>query len=794
MASVVLTRNRRTRLGAWVGPGARRGPASGGDWCTVTRTLQLVAWVAVAAVPVGVLARVLSSSPAFRGAVGRGRVRAGLGALVASVGLAVSATPASALIYWTNFGGTIPESSTLGRANLDGTGVDQSFITGTSTSRLYGVAVAGQHIYWGDFVANGIGRANLDGTGVDQSFITGTNGPYALAVDGQHIYWSNYSGGTIGRANLDGTGVDQSFITGAGTPAGVTVDGQHIYWTNQGGTIGRANLDGTGVDHSFIVGANAPSGVAVDGQHIYWSNYFGTTIGRANLDGTSVDQSFIVGANGPVGVAVDGQHVYWANFGPDAISGGGTALGRANLDGSAVDQSFISGADNPVGVAVDTLGPPLSTAPVVSGVSPSQGPAAGGTAVTITGSNFTGASAVSFGGTPAASFTVASAAAITATTPAGSGTEDVTVTTARGTSATGSAGRYTFVPAPTITGISPSSGPAAGGTSVTIAGTNLSGAVAVSFGASAAASFVVNSATQITTTSPAGTGTVNVTATTTGGTSATGSADQYTYVSAPTVTGISPASGPASGGTSVEITGAELSGASAVKFGTTAATAFTVQSSTRIVVVAPAGSGTVDVTVTTPGGTSAKSAANRYTYVPPPVVAKRTTAAPVSGAVLVKPPGANQYVDLRSLTSIPMGTTIDTTKGRVRITAASGRGRTQSTEFYSGVFIVTQAKSGLVDATLSGDLSGCSRPGGRRSARHAKAKPKPRRLWGHGSGSFRTRGRFGSATVIGTRWLTEDRCDGTFFKVSEGRVLIADFRRHKTLLLRAPHSYLVRKP
>ena len=70
-----------------------------------------------------------------------------------------------------------------------------------------------------------------------------------------------------------------------------------------------------------------------------------------------------------------------------------------------------------------------------------------------------------------------------------------------------------------MTAVSPASGPAAGGTSVTITGTNLTGATAVNFGATPAATFTVNTATQITATSPAGSGTVNITVTTPAGTS-----------------------------------------------------------------------------------------------------------------------------------------------------------------------------------------------------------------------------------------------------------------------------------
>ena len=175
-------------------------------------------------------------------------------------------------------------------------------------------------------------------------------------------------------------------------------------------------------------------------------------------------------------------------------------------------------------------------APTVTGISPTQGPAAGGTTVTITGTNFTGAGGVSFGGIPAGSYSVVSATQATATSPAGTGTVDVTVTTPGGTSATSSADKFTYVPAPTVSGLSPTQGPAAGNTTVTITGTGFTGASAVSFGGTAALSYSVVSATEITAKSPVGTGTVDVTVTTVGGTSATSSADQFTYIAAPTVT------------------------------------------------------------------------------------------------------------------------------------------------------------------------------------------------------------------------------------------------------------------
>ena len=310
------------------------------------------------------------------------------------------------------------------------------------------------------------------------------------------------------------------------------------------------------------------------------------------------------------------------------LSGTPTALGIYNFVMKSTD---VTGGNGPYNTSrsyslVINAQPP----PTITGVSPASGPTTGGTSVTITGTGFTGATAVKFGATNATGYTVNSATQITATAPAGSaGTVNVTVTTAGGTSATGAANQFTYIPAPTVTSISPTAGPTAGGTSVTITGTGLTGTTAVTFGATAATGFTVNSATQITATAPAGSaGTVNVRVTTTGGTSATSAANQYTYVATPTVTSISPTAGPSTGGTTVTITGSNFSGTTAVTFGATAATGFTVNSATQITATAPSGTGTVDVRVTTTGGTSATSAADQFTFVGAPVV---SSISPTSG-------------------------------------------------------------------------------------------------------------------------------------------------------------------
>lgn len=202
--------------------------------------------------------------------------------------------------------------------------------------------------------------------------------------------------------------------------------------------------------------------------------------------------------------------------------------------------------------------------------------------------------------------------------------------------------------APTVSALSPLFGPTGGGNSVTITGTGFStagGSGAVLFGATPAATYSIDSDTQITATAPAGlAGTVDVTVTTPGGTSATDPADRYTYAAAPTVTALSPTSGPAGGANSVVITGTGFLTASstgAVRFGGNTAT-YSIDSDTRITATAPSGSGTVDVTVTTPGGTSTISASDQYTYVAAPTIGAPSPAiGPTAGGTTVTLTGTN---------------------------------------------------------------------------------------------------------------------------------------------------------
>jgi IPT/TIG domain len=170
---------------------------------------------------------------------------------------------------------------------------------------------------------------------------------------------------------------------------------------------------------------------------------------------------------------------------------------------------------------------------------------------------------------------------------------------------------------PTVTAVAPASGPIAGGTTVVISGSGFTEATTVQFGQVDAPGIQVDKDTLITVVSPAGaSGVVDVTVITPSFTSATGPADQFTYEPIPAVTTVTPNSGPLAGGTSVTITGTGFTSATTVGFGATAAASSTVVSSTSITATSPASpsSGTVDITVTTAGGTSPTVTADLFTY------------------------------------------------------------------------------------------------------------------------------------------------------------------------------------
>ena len=199
--------------------------------------------------------------------------------------------------------------------------------------------------------------------------------------------------------------------------------------------------------------------------------------------------------------------------------------------------------------------------------------------------------------------------------------------------------------------------------------------------------------------------------------------------------------------------------------------------------------------------------------LPAPVIGRSVNVGPVRGEVFVKlaatrsSVGAAQakgrgFIPLRSARQIPVGSLLNTRKGVVRlVSAADRRGKKQQADFNAGLFRTLQSPRGrgLTELRLSsGKFSGCVLRGKRssvaQSARRRYRKRTVRRLRGNGSGRFRTRGRYSSATVRGTDWTVTDRCDGTLTQVKRGRVAVRDIRRKKTINLRAGKRYLARAP
>jgi 6-phosphogluconolactonase (cycloisomerase 2 family) len=201
-----------------------------------------------------------------------------------------------------------------------------------------------------------------------------------------------------------------------------------------------------------------------------------------------------------------------------------------------------------------------------------------------------------------------------------------------------------------------------------------------------------------------------------------------------------------------------------------------------------------------PDGRDAYAAASSSLLVfargapPPPVQGKSVDVGLVSGTVLVKQPRQTKFQRLTATEQIPVGSTVDTTHGRVRLASAvNAHGATQTTDFYAGGFRVTQAH-GRALTTLrltGGHSSACPHAASADlgpQATIARRHPR-RRLWGNGKGSYSTRGASASATVQGTIWLTEDDCEGTLVRVRRGVVLVRDLVRHRTIKVSAPHSY-----
>ncbi len=234
--------------------------------------------------------------------------------------------------------------------------------------RATGMVTQGSFLYWADPVKGTIGRSNLDGSGVNDEFIAGLGSPRWLAADSKYLYWTdlhegNEEEGTIGRVELNGENPEPEFIEGLNRPQGVAVSATNIYWaaegagkSNEPASIGRAGIEGDAVEAEWrqLTANKLPRGIAVDAGHIYWT-LNNPTVGenvslellRMDLDGENKISQFLqVAPNFKLGgIAIDGSHLYYADQ-------SGAKIGRSDLNLENIDPEYAGAGGNPVGLAL----------------------------------------------------------------------------------------------------------------------------------------------------------------------------------------------------------------------------------------------------------------------------------------------------------------------------------------------------------------------------------------------------------------------------------------------------------
>ena len=209
--------------------------------------------------------------------------------------------------------------------------------------------------------------------------------------------------------------------------------------------------------------------------------------------------------------------------------------------------------------------------------------------------------------------------------------------------------------------------------------------------------------------------------------------------------------------------------------------------------LAVAGDGRIYVTDTIGDTVSRFGPVGTTTPIRDPVVNRSFSLARVSGSVSTRCDDDRGFARLDDAAQIRVGCEVDTRRGQVRLTSATGRAPqasvgvlpapVQTATFDGGVFeLQKQSAGGLTELRLSERLN----------CRRNSAAARSRRLWGRGSGRFRTRGRFSTATVRGTTWLTKDSCNATTTVVREGTVVVRDLSKRRNVRVRAGHRYTAR--
>ncbi|HEV7584617.1 MAG TPA: IPT/TIG domain-containing protein [Solirubrobacteraceae bacterium] len=358
----------------------------------------------------------------------------------------------------------------------------------------------------------------------------GENGALESGGAGGHCTRGEIYGGGGGLGYYGGGG------GGAGGPVSTTKEGAAgggggSSLVPAGGALSLAGSTAAQVTISYTQPPNPPAVVTAAATNVIRNA--ATLNGTVNPeDGEVTSCIFEYGQTEAYGQTVGCTPAPGAGIAPVSVSATVTGLIAATAYHYRVLATNAHGTSYGSDRTFTTL---LHDPPTISSLSPTAGITSGGTSVTITGTELYEVTSVRFGSANAASFVVNSPESITAVSPPGTGTVDVSVGTPSGTTATSASDRFTYVPPPAITAVSPTAGPEGGATKVSISGSGFNGVTAVTFGGVNATTFAVNSDSAIVATSPPGVGTVDIAVTKpVGGTSPSTAADRFAYeVAAP---------------------------------------------------------------------------------------------------------------------------------------------------------------------------------------------------------------------------------------------------------------------
>ena len=422
--------------------------------------------------------------------------------------------------------------------------------------------------------------------------VTSTAGPFMILAPNTAVSWT---GGTAQTVTWDVAGTAAAPVSCATVNLRLSLDGGLTYPVLLVSAVPNNGIASVAVPN--VTAAQAR--VMVEAADNYFFDISDVNFTIAPGPGAAITS--FTPPSGPMGTTIT---LTGTNFtGATAVSINGTAATFTVSSATSLTATVAAGTTSglvsvatPAGTAVSATPFLVGVPPTVSSFAPAMG--AVGSTVVVTGTNFTAASQVTFGGTNAAVYSVNSDTQITVVVPIGAVTGPVAVTTLLGTGA--SASNFTIPAAPAITSFSPVTG--VPGTVVTINGKNFTGATQVTFNGIAALAFTVVSATQITATVPTGATTGYLTVTTPNGIAV--SATRF-IVQVPVIISFTPTNGLT--GTQITIYGNYFTGVTQVTFNGTAAPGFVVVSATQITVAVPAGATSGPITVTAPVGSGSST-------------------------------------------------------------------------------------------------------------------------------------------------------------------------------------------